>query len=288
MAFAHQPGTTASPGDPSPGYAASPEYPAWNDQPTWPTGSGGSGATPPPPGQYQYHHPPVPGPGRRTVSLTLAVGLLVIAGVLLAHHLGHLSGWAPLIAGGGLLITLGVALTVNALQGRRQGGLGALAIITAILLAPTTLVYSALPSMDRVDSSMSTLAGEVSFTPTAAGQAESGAAVGAGSLQVHLGELDVAREVTIPVQVAAGNIEIYVPADTEVRIDASVTAGEVRAEVSSGWTVRRGSSSSTTHGPVWTSSGVPADAELSSPATENPTIVVEAEVGLGQIVIIEE
>lgn len=248
-------------------------------------GWGGSAAVPPqqPPTPPA---PPVPGPGQRTTSLVLAIGLLGAAGIALAHHQGVLDANPWLVGGGSLLAVLGLGVLVSGMRGRSQGGIGGLALALAIVLVPTAAAAAALPGFARLGTTATTWAGDPTWAPTTVEDAEEGYSLVAGELVVDLTRLDADDEVTIPVSVTFGNLNLIVPEEGAMTIHAGVGAGEVTGRLEDDWTgpnLPWWGSTRTDHS---LTNGVGINTTLSREGT-GPEIVIDGEVSFGQINIEE-
>lgn len=257
------------------------------------TGGWDGGGGPPPHGPATPPEPPraapvVPGPGSRLTSAVLALCLLGVAGIALADHNGVLAGNAWLLAGGGVLTILGLGVLLSGVLGRRQGGLGALAILTAVVVVPSAAVVASVPGLTRIGEDGWRVVGEQEFTPTTLAAADAGRSLGAGSLIVDLTELDIDEDVTIPLELGFGSTHVIVPDDVGVTINAEVGAGEVVGPLDEDWDVRvrdtavagTGDSRDTISG------GVGVDVRLTRPG--DPHVTVNTDVGFGQIIIEEQ
>ncbi|WP_226924392.1 PspC domain-containing protein [Georgenia satyanarayanai] len=247
-------------------------------------GTGWSGGQTPPPQPPVPPRPPVPGPGSRMTSLVLAVCLLGAAGVALAHHQGALDANPWLVAGGGVLAVLGAGVLVSGFRGRSQGGIGVVALLVALVMVPAAAAAATLPGFARFGTDASTWAGDPTWTPRTATEAEAGYSLVTGELVVDLSDLE--EDATVPVSVTFGNLNLVVPEDADVTINAAVTAGEVVGPLDDDWS-----------GPGMPTSGSSGDtivngAGLSTTLVQEgdgrgPTIVVDAAVTFGQIYIEE-
>lgn len=137
--------------------------------------------------------------------------LAVLAGAATLLGLSFTTGLAL-----ALLLT-GGALVVGAWRGRARW------------LIPVGLVLSvALAGASLIDVPFRGGAGEVAFRPLTVEEIRTPYRLGAGELVVDLGALDLdGREVTVVASVAAGNLDIIVPAGVTVDLDAHVGAGNL-------------------------------------------------------------
>ncbi len=250
----------------------------------WAGGSDWNGASTPPP---QPPPPPVPGPGSRATSLVLALCLLGAAGIALAHHQGILDGSAWLVGGGAVLAVLGLGVLLSGMRGRSQGGIGVLGLIVALVMVPAAAATAALPGFSRFGTDADAFAGDPTWAPTTISDAEQGYTLVAGDLVVDLTELTQRGEATVPAGVTFGNLTVIVPDDANITVNARVGAGEVTGWLDDGWSGpglpggRSGRSDESL-------TGVGVSTTLSQEGDGvGPTIVVDAEVGFGQIIIEE-
>lgn len=257
-----------------------------------PGGWSGAGG-PPSPGTPAPADPPtpvrvVPGPGSRITSAVLAVSLLTAAGLALADHVDVLDGNVWLLVGGAVLTVLGLGVVLSGALGRRQGGLGGLAVVVAVVVVPAALIVATVPGLTRIGPDGWRNLGNQGFTPTTIEAADAGRSLGAGKLVVDLTELDIDEDVTIPIEVGFGNASIIVPDGVGVTVDAEIGAGEVVGPLDDDWTVRfaDGGLATDRGGRDTISGGVGIDVEVSRPGT--PHITVTTDVGFGQITIEEQ
>ena len=231
----------------------------------------------------------VPGPGSRLTSAVLALCLLAAAGLTLANHVGVLEANTWLLAGGTVLVLLGLGVVLSGVLGRRQGGIGVLGFFVALVLVPSAIVAATVPGLTRLGADGWRVVGDDHFTPTTITSAEAGRSVAAGSLLVDLTELDLdtTDDLTIAVEVGFGSTRVIVPDDVGVTVNAEIGAGELVGPHDDEWTVRHADTglTSRSNGDS-TAGGLGVDASVSRPGT--PHITIEAEVGFGQIVIEEQ
>ncbi|MEE6274247.1 PspC domain-containing protein [Georgenia sp. MJ206] len=285
------PSDVPTPGDGSSAYGG-PGY----EPPTTPFFHDG-GAPPPvvPPVPPVPPRPPVPGPSSTTVSIVLALCLLTTAALLLAHRAGALDGNPVLVVGGTVLALLGLGVVLSGMRGRRQGALGGLALVLAIVLVPTASAVAVLPGLGTVgglSSPGSALAGDPTFRPTTGPQASEGYELGAGELTVDLTELGTARgTVEVPVEVAFGVARVLVPEDGDIEVRASVAGGEIIGRLGADWSVPSGAlPGDATRGGDSLGNGMGVEVVVvqeGTGAATGPDIIVEVEVGFGQVIIEE-
>ena len=183
--------------------AADAEPPA----PTREAGVTGAFAPPPPPAAPA---PRAAKPRSALVPVTFSL-LAVLAGVATLFGLSLTTGLAL-----ALLLT-GGALIVGAWRGRARW------------LIPVGLVLSvALAGASLIDVPIRGGAGEVGFRPLTVAEIRTPYRLGAGELVVDLSDIDFGGEtVTIVASVAAGHLDIIVPADVALDVDAHIGAGNL-------------------------------------------------------------
>ena len=155
--------------------------------------------------------PKPPKPPSALVPVTFSL-LAVLAGALTLAGVSLTTGLAL-----ALLLT-GGALILGAWRGRARW------------LIPVGLVLSvALAGASVIDDvPVRGGAGEVSFSPRTLEEIRTPYRLGAGELVLDLSDLDLGdRTVTIVASVAAGVVEVVVPPDVAVDVDAHVGAGEL-------------------------------------------------------------
>ena len=269
---------------------------AWHGSAAWNGGSGAGGSggwngagwsggqTPPPPPVPP--RPPVPGPGSRMTSLVLAICLLGAAGVALAHQQGALDANPWLIGGGGVLTVLGAGVLVSGLRGRSQGGIGVAALLVALVMVPAAAAAATLPGFARFGTDATTWAGDPTWVPRTAEEAEAGYSLVAGELVVDLTELE--EDATLAASVTFGNLTLVVPEDADVTVNAALAAGEIVGPLDDDW--------SGPGAPWWgntrTDDSITNGAGISTTLVQEgdgrgPEIVVDATVTFGQLYIEE-
>jgi hypothetical protein len=217
--------------------------------------------------------PPPPQPRRRRPSAF--VGLLslgiVLVGMGLGAGLDDPIGFPGSSATLGFLIALsGVSLVVLALglRGRASGFSGFLVVVLGLML----LASSAASHIEVQDG-----VGERTWTPVPATGTAS-FELGAGDATLDLARLDTGVPRSTPqeirVEMGAGELTILVPEGLDARVDASVGIGSIRHTGSSVVGVNE-------------SSGT--DRSTSTVLGDEPVqVVVDADLGLGQITIQEQ
>ena len=170
---------------------------------------GVTGAFTPPPAPPPPSKPPKPRSALVPVTFSL---LLVLAGALTLIGVSATTGLAL-----ALLLT-GGALILGAWRGRARW------------LIPVGLLLSvALAGASVIDVPVRGGAGDVSFRPLTVEEIRTPYRLGAGDLLLDLSDLDLqGRTVTIVTSVAAGHLEVVVPNDVAVDVDAHVGAGELQ------------------------------------------------------------
>ncbi len=245
------------------------------------TGPYGGRPTPPAPPRPVAPAPP-PRPRRRRPSAFVGLVSLGIAmvGIGLGAALDDPLGFPGSSATLGLLIALtGVSVVVLTLglRGRASGFSGFLVVVLALLL----MAASAASRVDLQDG-----VGDKTWTPVP-DTGTTAFALGAGEATLDLSKLATPTPTptattgtpaaTIPqrvtVEMGAGDLTIVVPEGLDVRVDASVGFGDITHQGGVG-------------GPTSKSGG---DQDMSTVIGDQPVhVVVDAELGLGQITIQEQ
>lgn len=152
-------------------------------------------------------------PKPRSVLVRVTLSLLaVLAGILILIGVSATTGLAV-----ALLVT-GGALVVGAWRGRARW-LIPVGLVLAVALAASSLI----------DVPVRGGSGAVRFRPTTVAQVQSPYRLGAGNMTVDLGGLDLAGStVTVVASVAAGHVQIMVPRQAAVDIDARVGGGSLQ------------------------------------------------------------
>lgn len=196
--------------------------------------------------------PPTPQP--RGGALWLGVLLLVAGGAWLLSALGVLDvGFQAGIA----LVLIGIGIVIALDAGHAHGGLVTLAVLLALLGAAATWV-----DVDLFDGGV----GDRTEAPASATEARAGYDLAIGKLTLDLTALPAdAGGPPAPVQasVGIGQLDVTVPRDANVQVDAHVSLGNIDTLGSS-------------HG------GVDVD-DHSELAGTGPRIALDAEVGIGEV-----
>ncbi len=228
--------------------------------------------------------PPAPALVReRTPSIGFAGGLLVlglamVTGVVMST-IAQAAGWsghhvAIGIASG--LGILGLGILVAGIAGRRSGGLAFFAVTGMIAAAATTAAPVAL--------SQPWQAGDRSYTVTSMRPAPA-FELGLGQMRVDLSASDwkaTPGQDTVTATMGAGELDLVVPEGVPVVVNAKARAGEIIATGPSvvGEGMRRqGPDQLQYDGTGW------QQQVTFGPAASRPEIVVDAEIGVGQIKI---
>ena len=215
--------------------------------------------------------PPTPetkvgGLGSRAVGIVVALSLLVLAGLLYAERVDAFDGPVVLTAAAVLVVLCGLGIAAAGALGRRSGGLGAVAIVTILVVAPMAAATNL---------SWNASVGDRTFVPRDVATAEAGYDHGAGNITVDLTALPASSSpVEIPVHLGAGDLRVILPTDGAYTARMRVVAGEliwlddtIYEGLSGGWQ-------------TFESAAVQAGAE--------PDIELEISVGAGSLRVIEE
>jgi phage shock protein PspC (stress-responsive transcriptional regulator) len=170
-----------------------------------PSGAARAAFAPPPPPA-----PKAPKPRSALVPVTFSL-LAVLAGAATLFGVSLTTGLAL-----ALLLT-GGALIVGAWRGRARW------------LIPVGLVLSvALAGASLIDVPIRGGAGEIGYRPLAVEEIRTPYRLGAGELVVDLSDVDFGgKTVTVVASVAAGHLDIILPADVALELDAHVGAGNL-------------------------------------------------------------
>ncbi len=263
------PGSVVAPGSPAAG--------AGPAAPPWPSGTATSTSGP------AVVTAPAPQPRERVRGIgfapgMLALGLALLAGVVL-HQVAVAAAWPGSAVAVGLAAAVGVlglAIVVAGLAGRRAGALSFVTVVgmvaaLAVTAAPAGLTRPFAAGESRHD--VTSLAGATDYQ------------LGLGEMIVNLSDADVAATPANPDVVTAtvgvGQLDIVVPKDVAVTVNAHARVGEITAPsgaVSSGAMAPMMSGGRSTRG------GTDVSATFTfGPADASQRMTVDAEVGLGQI-----
>lgn len=218
------------------------------------------------------------GAGVTYVSSVLGLSLLTFAALLLLDRAGDFdySPWLTAV-GVGVVLT-GLAIVVAGIRGRSSGGLGFLAIVAIIVGAPAASWSSDGVFLDGANRSA---IGSSSFAPETVEDAEDGYSFGLGDITLDLTSLDLPpadeRPVTVPVEMGAGNVTVYLPRDPSASADITLGAGQVYWQLDG---------DDDTRGGVGTAGAEFETEDVRDGATPDIHLVVKA--GAGEIFIKEE
>jgi len=193
------------------GTVALPREPVDAEPPSPAAGAAGAFAPPPPPPSPSPAPAPKPRqPPSALVPVTFSL-LAVLAGAATLFGLSLTTGLAL-----ALLLT-GGALVVGAWRGRARW------------LIPVGLVLSvALAGASLIDVPIRGGAGDIGYRPLSVEEIRTPYRLGAGQLVVDLSDVDFrGQTVTVVASVAAGHLDIVVPRDVAVELDAHVGAGNL-------------------------------------------------------------
>jgi hypothetical protein len=161
------------------------------------------------------------GPGGRAVGIVVALSLLLVAGLKLAEREDVFDGPVMLTAAACVVIMCGIGIAIAGATGRRSGGLGAIAIITILVVAPASAATNL-----RLDGS-TVFVGEGVYTPITAAAAEDGYDFAFGDVTVDLTEVPEGSTVTVPVHLGAGDLEVIVPEGAAVTAEVHLGVGDM-------------------------------------------------------------
>lgn len=227
-------GTTMYPAPPAPGvpHAAPPQGGApWPTQPIQPP----QAYRPMPPVPPMTAMRPVPpglpvtslahtkprGPGSQAVGIVVALGLIILAGLLYAEREGAYDGPVLLTTAAAVVILCGLGIAVAGAMGRTSGGLGAIAIITILVVTPATAAADFSFEPDGA------FAGDGRFTPRTVAAAEEGYSWMVGDVTIDLTELPPGTAMDIPLEMGAGDVHVLVPEDGAYTARVRVGAGDM-------------------------------------------------------------
>lgn len=167
--------------------------------------------------------PPRPAPARPKTHGHVVLGaFLVIAGLIaLAAQAGVFIGPWPALPGV-LLVLLGAGLVVEGILGRSHSGLIVLGVIITVVAAASLTG----PRAWQVSIGGT---GDRTFVPVSAADLQPSYELGAGNLRLDLTGLQVPEGTTaIEASVGLGEVQVQVPAEVAVRVDATAGTGDVR------------------------------------------------------------
>ena len=182
---------------------------------------------PPVDGEAAWSPPPEPERRERSLLTRITLGVaLVTVGVLWLLRVADLLviGWGMILAAA--LLVIGIGLLIGSVIGN-----GRWLILAGALLAPVVLIaqLGPVPYLNESWTVDSRAAGEIRSEPETLAELEPDYQLGAGSVHLDLTSLDLAGEdVSLGVDVGAGEIRIVVPDDVEVIASARSGIGQVR------------------------------------------------------------
>ncbi|WP_461164778.1 PspC domain-containing protein [Arthrobacter sp. R4-81] len=234
--FSSQFGTTTSAGGQHSGAGGSmPVPPAGSVPPTGPNGPYGpggpygpsgpydggfrtpAGATPPPAKPRKF------GPGAPAVAITAGTALLVGGGIkaLDAGNVIDLGSSANAVVWASAAAVLGLGILISGLRGRTSGILGFFAVVALIIGG----IFNVVQNGDRFRSQ------QVDWTPVSIEQARKGFDVTGRQGTVDLTKLNVpaplTSDVVIPLNITASNVDVIIPNNVPVEIEADMTMGNL-------------------------------------------------------------
>jgi phage shock protein PspC (stress-responsive transcriptional regulator) len=217
-----------------------------------------------PPTDYRPAAPPAPPAPRRPLRrppppvTAVTAGLAVAAlGLALAGQQLGLFDLSPSEGAAVLLAACGVGLLAGAVAGG-----GRLLLLPALVLAPAVLVADRIADLPWDGSS-----GSRTVRPLAAADIGDGYQHTAGELVVDLRDLDLNGTVVVPIDQAAGRIEVIVPSGVDIEATAEVGIGEAEVLGRSEF------------GP-----GVDVSATADAAGTTD-RLVIRAELGAGEVLV---
>lgn len=161
------------------------------------------------------------GPGAAGLGVVVALGLLVLAGLLYAERVDAFDGPVLLTAGSVMVILAGLGIVVAGLFGRSSGGLGALAIMSCLALVPIAAV-------DYSGWGATTAVGDGTYTPRDVAAAEHGYSIGVGDVELNLTDVPVTGPVVaVPVHLGAGDLTVVLPEGGAYTARVRVMAGQL-------------------------------------------------------------
>lgn len=161
------------------------------------------------------------GPGGRAVGIVVALSLLLVAGLKLAEREDVFDGPVMLTVAACVVIMCGIGIAIAGAMGRRSGGLGAVAIITILVVAPASAATDL-----RFDGT-TVFVGDGVYTPVTRMAAEDGYDFAFGDVTVDLTEVPEGSTVTVPLHLGAGDLEVIVPEGAAVIAEVQVGVGDI-------------------------------------------------------------
>ncbi|MDQ8040952.1 PspC domain-containing protein [Cellulosimicrobium sp. XJ-DQ-B-000] len=249
-----------------------------------PSPQGGAPQPPLPPQAARAPRPPKPprprGPGATTTGVVVGLSLLLGALLLVLDRQGALP-WPVFLTWAGLSgILAGLAIVVSGLRGRTSGGLGWLAVVLLVVALPAS-AWRTTPFTVFVDDSVRTVT-DGTHRITDPEVAEQGFGVSFGDPRIDLSDLDLSdatagSPVEVPVRLGAGDATVVVPDGVPVRAEVQVLAGNARWHVDGDRQEIGGVSTQ------------PVTFDNDEVQTgDDPLLVLQVEVGAGQVTIEED
>lgn len=180
--------------------------------------------------------PRIPGPGTITVRVVVGLALLTAAVLLLVGRFTSLDASLWILAGGAILVVLGLGIVISGLRGRRAGWLGGWSLFAALLVLPLALTLAVAPHVRDAISLNPSMMGDTYWSPDTPAEFAGGHVHTAGSVVVSLGDLpaDATSEEPARVALGAGIITVDVPAGMDVAIEVQGT-GALRVDSPEPW-----------------------------------------------------
>lgn len=176
-----------------------------------------AGATPPPAKPRKF------GPGAPAVAITAGTALLVGGGIkaLDAGNVIDLGNSANAVVWASAAAVLGVGILISGLRGRTSGILGFFAVVALIIGG----IFNVVQNGDRFRSQ------QVDWTPVSIEQARDGFDITGRRGTVDLTKLNVTApltsDVVIPLDITASNVDVIIPDNVPVEIEADMTMGNL-------------------------------------------------------------
>ena len=218
-------------------------------------------------------------PSRAWTRVVLGVALLVAGAVLLVDRIGGSDPDGGVVATAAALGVLALGVLVAWLRGRRAGGLAPIGIVLAVVTLGLT----------ATSEGSVTWAGTRTWTPEpVAGQMKYGLGIGDATLDLsRLATTSSQDPATVPrieieAKVGLGELTVVVPEDVDARIVAESGTDDVSNKANLPRTPTPFQSIFGSLGPVDSKS---TDIDVVS-GDGNPTVLVRAEIGGGQITIV--
>lgn len=218
--------------------------------------------------------PPRPrrqGPPAGLATGAVGVALVAAGATWLAAGQGVLDGRPGLLAGSAALLVLGATTVGLGVTGRTDGPVGGAAFVAVV----ATLAMLVVPSWSTTQ-----LAGERTWRPATVSGAERGGSLGIGDGVLDLSALDgveAGDAVEVPVRVGIGRLEVRVPEDVDV---------EVRGAAFVGGVTDRSATGSARDQSATTGVGVARTIGPRAALDDEPAIVVDARVLVGEVVVV--